>query len=30
MEMNMEFWRENYKSDADNIEKLNKKSIKYQ
>lgn len=28
-EMNMEFWRENYKPDADIIEKLNKKFIEY-
>jgi sulfotransferase len=29
-EMNMEFWRENYKPDADIIEKLDKKFIEYQ
>jgi len=29
-EMNMEFWRKNYKSDADIIEKLDKKFIQYQ
>lgn len=28
-EMNMEFWRENYKPDADTIEKLDKKFIEY-
>ena len=28
-EMNMEFWRENYKPDADIIEKLDKKFIEY-
>ena len=28
-EMNVEFWRENYKPDADIIEKLNKKFIEY-
>jgi sulfotransferase len=28
-EMNMEFWRKNYKSDADIIEKLDKKFIEY-
>jgi sulfotransferase len=28
--MNMEFWRENYKPDADVIEKLDKKFIQYQ
>lgn len=29
-EMNMEFWRKNYKPDADIIEKLDKKFIEYQ
>jgi hypothetical protein len=28
-EMNMEFWRENYKPNADIIEKLDKKFIEY-
>jgi len=28
--MNMEFWRKNYKLDADIIEKLDKKFIEYQ
>jgi hypothetical protein len=27
--MNMQFWRENYKPDADIIEKLDKKFIEY-